>query len=237
MYTLPFISVTMSEEIRKRRVTINERWSSTLPSYAILWSIFAKAVADNARHFSTTSDTISPLDHHHKAANYISASVRQFYNRKERYRIIHGSTNSTRLSAGKRNNLVDISGLSHVLEVNTETRTALVEPNVPMDRLVEETMKYGWISRWLWISRDHCWSWLCRDRWRKQLFQAWVFRSYHQRVSRWYFPMAMQPIAQTIRDLICFVTQQEQLELWVLPPSSKFNFNKRRSTLRWHIIL
>ncbi|MCJ1376896.1 hypothetical protein MMC20_008141 [Loxospora ochrophaea] len=33
--------------------------------------------------------------------------------------------------------------LSHILEVNTKSRTALVEPNVPMDRLVATTMKYG----------------------------------------------------------------------------------------------
>lgn len=84
----------------------------------------------------------------HPEASFIKAiagSVRQFYNRKERFRIFPGSTNSTRPSAGKRNNLVDISGLLHVLKVNTETKTALVEPNVPMDRLVEETINYGLI--------------------------------------------------------------------------------------------
>lgn len=39
--------------------------------------------------------------------------------------------------------VVDTSRLNHVVSVDAERRTALVEPNVPMDRLVEETLKYG----------------------------------------------------------------------------------------------
>ena len=73
----------------------------------------------------------------------IAATVRQYYGRKEPFRIFHGSTNSTRSSAYPRERIVDTGSLSHILEVNTKTRTALVEPNVSMDRLVETTMKYG----------------------------------------------------------------------------------------------
>ncbi|GIZ41308.1 hypothetical protein CKM354_000461600 [Cercospora kikuchii] len=39
--------------------------------------------------------------------------------------------------------VVDTSKLNHVVSVDTERKVALVEPNVPMDRLVEETLKYG----------------------------------------------------------------------------------------------
>ncbi|TKA78663.1 hypothetical protein B0A49_01160 [Cryomyces minteri] len=39
--------------------------------------------------------------------------------------------------------MVDTSGLLHVLDVDTERRTALVEPNVPMDRLVEATLLHS----------------------------------------------------------------------------------------------
>ncbi|KAL9065264.1 MAG: hypothetical protein Q9161_008343 [Pseudevernia consocians] len=86
------------------------------------------------------------LSHSHdRAVQRIAASVRDFYDRKKKFRIYHGSTNSTRQSTITRNNYVDTSPLSHVLRVNPEDRTALVEPNVPMDRLVEETMKYGLI--------------------------------------------------------------------------------------------
>ena len=83
------------------------------------------------------------MDRHARAVECISSNVRKFYEGKEKFRIFHGSTNSTRQSAGKGKNIVDTSGLSNVLKVDTVTQTALVEPNVPMDRLVEETMKYG----------------------------------------------------------------------------------------------
>lgn len=98
----------------------------------------------NGQQFSDPAKTAASLYSHKKAVESISSSVRQFYERQESFRIFHGSTNSTR-QTGKRNNVIDTSRLSHVLEVNTEKRTALVEPNVPMDRLVEETMRYGLI--------------------------------------------------------------------------------------------
>lgn len=41
--------------------------------------------------------------------------------------------------------MVDTSGLSHVLKIDTKTKTALVEPNVPMDSLVEATLQHGLI--------------------------------------------------------------------------------------------
>ena len=82
---------------------------------------------------------------HDKAVERIATSMRGFYDRKEAFRIYHGSTNSTRQPAIRGNNYVDTKSLSHVLSVNPKDRTALVEPNVPMDRLVEETLKYGLI--------------------------------------------------------------------------------------------
>jgi Delta24-sterol reductase len=39
--------------------------------------------------------------------------------------------------------MIDTSGLSHVLSVDVNSKTALVEPNVPMDSLVEATLRYG----------------------------------------------------------------------------------------------
>ena len=105
---------------------------------------FRNGVSRNVRQLSVTVKTAASLDSHRKAVENISSSVRQFYERQEKFRIFHGSTNSTRQTS-KRNKVVDTSGLSHVLEVDTVKRTALVEPNVPMDRLVEETMRYGLI--------------------------------------------------------------------------------------------
>jgi delta24-sterol reductase len=82
------------------------------------------------------------MEQHDKTVEAISAVVRQYYERKEKFRIFHGSTNSTRKSTLKRN-LVDTSSLRHVLKVDIEKKTCLVEPNVSMDRLVEATLKYG----------------------------------------------------------------------------------------------
>ena len=83
------------------------------------------------------------MERHREAVAVIAANVRRFYDRKEPFRIFHGSTNSTRSSAYPRQMIVNTSALSHVLKVDTKTRVALVEPNVPMDRLVETTMRYG----------------------------------------------------------------------------------------------
>ncbi|KAI9731036.1 MAG: hypothetical protein M1834_005499 [Cirrosporium novae-zelandiae] len=83
------------------------------------------------------------MERHKRVIAAIAANVRTFYNRKEPFRIFHGSTNSTRDSMFKRTRMVDTSLLSNVLKIDTQARTALVEPNVPMDRLVEATMKHG----------------------------------------------------------------------------------------------
>ncbi|ESZ92461.1 hypothetical protein SBOR_7156 [Sclerotinia borealis F-4128] len=107
------------------------------------WREETKQTRLNLRHFSNSTNPSSPaLNLHNQTVEKISANVRQFYDRKEKFRINHGSTNSTR-NTGKGKNIINIGGLSHVLEVNTATQTAWVEPNVPMDRLVEETLKYG----------------------------------------------------------------------------------------------
>ena len=45
----------------------------------------------------------------------------------------------------RRQKSIDISPLSNVLHIDPKARTALVEPNVPMDRLVESTLKYDLI--------------------------------------------------------------------------------------------
>ena len=86
---------------------------------------------------------MSELNKHETAVDAVSADVRRFYAQKEKFRISHGSTNSTRLF--KRGNTVDISSLNHILEINVHEQTCLVEPNVPMDRLVEKTLEYGLI--------------------------------------------------------------------------------------------
>ena len=86
------------------------------------------------------------MQEHHVEVEKVAGSVRSFYERGEKFRIFHGSTNSTRKSALGRDptKVVDTSRLNRVLYVaaDSEKPFALVEPNVPMDRLVEEALKH-----------------------------------------------------------------------------------------------
>ena len=85
------------------------------------------------------------MDIHAKAVAVISANVRYCYDHKEPFRIYHGSTNSTRQSQLGQYQKIDTSKLNHVLSVDANAKTAWVEPNVPMDSLVEATLPHGLI--------------------------------------------------------------------------------------------
>lgn len=73
----------------------------------------------------------------------ISNQLKEFYAQKKKIRIYHGSTNSTRPQTFKKNEIIDISGLKRIISIDKEKKYALVEPNVPMNALVEETLKFG----------------------------------------------------------------------------------------------
>ncbi|EGC43910.1 FAD binding domain-containing protein [Histoplasma capsulatum var. duboisii H88] len=77
------------------------------------------------------------------AAAAAAAQVRRFHANRTPFRIYHGATNSTRALAFQRDRLVDTSALNRVLSVDERARTALVEPNVPMDALVAATLRHG----------------------------------------------------------------------------------------------
>jgi Delta24-sterol reductase len=83
------------------------------------------------------------METHDAAVTAIAGNVQKFYARRQAFRIYHGSTNSTRQSQYRRDNIVDTSKLTSVLLVDNTKKTALVEPNVAMDSLVEATLAYG----------------------------------------------------------------------------------------------
>lgn len=85
------------------------------------------------------------MEQHDINVREIAAEVRQLYERKQPFRIFHGSTNSTRHRDIQNSTTIDTSKLCNVLGVDTVNKTALVEPNVPMDSLVAVTLKYGLI--------------------------------------------------------------------------------------------
>ncbi|KAB5513138.1 hypothetical protein GE09DRAFT_1295367 [Coniochaeta sp. 2T2.1] len=80
---------------------------------------------------------------HEETVVAVASRLRRFYERKQPYRIYHGSTTSTRPSQRHRDNTVDTSSLNRVLDIDVSKKTALVEPNVPMDALVAATLKAG----------------------------------------------------------------------------------------------
>jgi FAD/FMN-containing dehydrogenase len=80
---------------------------------------------------------------HEEKTKKLAARVTDFYERQKPFYVFHGSTNSTRILNFKQDELVDLSVFTQVLSVDAKQRTAIVEPNVPMDALVRETLKYG----------------------------------------------------------------------------------------------
>lgn len=72
----------------------------------------------------------------------LQKQIARYYAARRPFRVYHGSTNSTRVLTFKRSEMVDVSRLNRVLKVDPVKKVALVEPNVPMDKLVNATLKY-----------------------------------------------------------------------------------------------
>jgi delta24-sterol reductase len=83
------------------------------------------------------------MDAHRSSVLSIASQVQHFHSTKTPFRIYHGSTNSTRHASFNREAIVDVSALNNVLAIDVESRIAVVQPNVPMDVLVRETLKVG----------------------------------------------------------------------------------------------
>ena len=85
------------------------------------------------------------MNEHKEDVYAIAKRVQYFYDTKESFWIYHGSTNSTRPVAFERSRMIDTSKLTRIVSLNQEKATIIVEPNVPMDNLVSETLRYGLI--------------------------------------------------------------------------------------------
>ena len=80
---------------------------------------------------------------HKQPVDRLASQIRTFYAQKQPFRVYHGTTNSTRTMSFDRRSMVDTSKLTHVLSVDTNAKTVVVESNVPMDKLVRATLKHG----------------------------------------------------------------------------------------------
>ncbi|TSC70590.1 MAG: hypothetical protein G01um101449_321 [Parcubacteria group bacterium Gr01-1014_49] len=83
------------------------------------------------------------IEQHHARVRSVQEQMRSFYARKQQVKIYHGTTNSTRAQKFDREKCIDVSQLNQVVEIHTKEGYALVEPNVPMDLLVAETLRCG----------------------------------------------------------------------------------------------
>jgi delta24-sterol reductase len=87
------------------------------------------------------------MEEHKSAVVALASQVARFSASNTPFRIYHGSTLSTRQSTRQRDRIIDVSSLGHVLQFNKAENTVLIEPNVPMDRLVEATLAQGLLPK------------------------------------------------------------------------------------------
>lgn len=80
---------------------------------------------------------------HRKCTDIIASRVQSFYKQGKPFRIYHGGTNSTRRRQYDPDKVIDTSALSNVLFIDRENRVAFVEPNVSMEKLVDNTLPLG----------------------------------------------------------------------------------------------
>jgi Delta24-sterol reductase len=84
-------------------------------------------------------------DQHEERVHKAAQQARAFYETRRPFRVFHGSTNSTRILSFKKDEILDLSAFTNVLDIDTEKRTAVIESNVPMDKLARKTLRHGLI--------------------------------------------------------------------------------------------
>lgn len=83
------------------------------------------------------------MEAHDATVATLTTKIRDFHARKVPFRVYHGATNATRVLDHDPDRIVDTSSLNHVLSFDHDRKTCIVEPNVPMDDLVDATLPHG----------------------------------------------------------------------------------------------
>ena len=107
-------------------------WLSSVPT------CFSVLVSKRSYYLRCQGTAIMEL--YKNAVAVIAGQVRQFYETSTPFRIYHSSTSSTRTSQYRRDAIIDTSQLSRLLKVDSNAKAVLVEPNVPMDDIVAQTL-------------------------------------------------------------------------------------------------
>lgn len=89
------------------------------------------------------------LQEHNLQIEQIAKQIKNYSTslKNKKLRFYHGNSNSTRTYVENNCHWIDISNLNEVVGVNSESAYALTEPNVPMDKLVKETLRFGLIPK------------------------------------------------------------------------------------------
>lgn len=86
---------------------------------------------------------VTSTSEHQQKVDRIRQAIVTLRNNGQQAKMYHGSTNSTRPPIVPGLQLIDVSGLTEILEINSTEQYVLVEPNVPLDKLVVATNAYG----------------------------------------------------------------------------------------------
>lgn len=85
---------------------------------------------------------MTKIEQHNFNVENIREQMKSFFARGQKVKIYHGSTNSTRAQKFEKYKFVDVSRLNSVIEINAAENYVLIESNVPMDKLVKETLRH-----------------------------------------------------------------------------------------------
>jgi hypothetical protein len=100
---------------------------------------YGRAIVANRCAFTMAPYTL--INHAH-AVDALSKEVASFHKSHTPFRINHGSTNSTRERDPNTPQLF-IAHLNHIISIDVASKTAIVEPNVPLDAILSESLKSG----------------------------------------------------------------------------------------------
>lgn len=92
-------------------------------------------------------DIVTLMKEHEDAVALIREKVTSFSRDRRYFRVYRGSTSTTRPVNFSKDAIVDVSGMTRVFPVDTDSMTVKVEPNVPMDALVAHCIKAGVVPK------------------------------------------------------------------------------------------
>jgi len=92
-----------------------------------------------------SNDRVKTLETHNAQIQDISKQIATYFagSRVKRLRFDHGSTLQLKRRENEDYFPVDISQLNDIIEINEYEQYAIVEPNVPLDRLIAKTLQVG----------------------------------------------------------------------------------------------